>query len=102
MASAPRRRALSGPAPEGSGEGAQLGVLQGCGDLTESHICVFEQLTCNLEADFISHLSERKTFHTQVTVQGAAVHRKKASYCVGRTGSPEQFGTKNSTQITGN
>jgi hypothetical protein len=102
MAGAPRRRALSGPAPEGSGEGAQLRVLQGSSDLTESHIGVFQKLACNLEADFVSHLSERKTFDTQVTMQGAAVHRKKASYCVGGTGSPEQFGTKNSTHITGN
>jgi hypothetical protein len=48
--------------------------LQDCGDLTESHVSVFQKLTCNLEADFISHLSERKPFHTQVTVQRAAVH----------------------------
>lgn len=74
MISAPRRRTLSGPAPEGSGEGAQLGVLQGCSDLTESHVRVLQKLARNLEADFISHLSERETFGPQVTVQGAAVH----------------------------
>jgi hypothetical protein len=48
--------------------------LQGCGDLTESHIGVFQKLARNLEADSISHLSERKPFHAQVTVQRAAVH----------------------------
>jgi hypothetical protein len=75
--------------------------LQGCGDLTESHIGVFEKLARNLEADFTSHLSERKPFHPQMTVQGAAVHRKKAGDCVDGTGAPEQFGTKNPAQIVG-
>jgi len=48
--------------------------LQGCSNLTESHIGVFEELARNLEANSIGHVSERKPFHTQVTVQGAAMH----------------------------
>jgi hypothetical protein len=75
--------------------------LQGGGDLTESHIGVLQKLARDLVANLISHLSEGKTFHTQMTVQGATVHRKKAGDCGGRTGTSEQFGTKNPAQIVG-
>ena len=62
--------------------------LQDCRDLAQRHIGVFEQLARDLEADFIGHLPEREAFHTQVTVQGAAMHREKAGDRGGGAGVP--------------
>ena len=102
MTRAPRRRGLPGPAPEGAGEGAQLGVLQDrCRDLAERHVGVFQQLARDLEADLVGHLPEREAFHAQVTVQGAAVHREEAGDRGGGAGVPEQFGPKHPAQILG-
>ncbi|ANY80947.1 hypothetical protein BB934_24220 [Microvirga ossetica] len=75
--------------------------MQGCSDLTESHIGVFEELARNLEANSIGHLPECAALHTKMTMQGAAMHREKAGDRGGRAGAPEQFGTKNPTQILG-
>jgi hypothetical protein len=68
MVGALGRGGLPRPPAESAGEGAQLGVLQGCSELTESHIGVFEKLARNLEADRIGHLPERVPLGLQVPV----------------------------------
>jgi hypothetical protein len=75
--------------------------LQDCGDLIESHIGVFQKLARDLVTNLISHLSEGKTFHTQMAVQSATVHRKEAGDCGGGTGTSEQLCAKNPAQIVG-
>jgi len=42
--------------------------------LAQRHVGVFQQLTCNFEANLVGDLPERQSFHAQVTAHGATVH----------------------------
>ena len=68
MTAAPRRRSLAGPATEGAGEGAKLGVLQDSRDLTKSHVSRHQQFAGDLESDFVGNLTECNTFRPQASV----------------------------------
>jgi hypothetical protein len=99
MIAAPHRRGLAGPAPEGTGEGAQLGVSQDRRDLAERHVGAAQQLARDFEADLVGNLTKGETLCVQVTVQRAAVHGEKAGDGGGGAGVPEQFGSKYAAQV---
>jgi hypothetical protein len=91
MTAAPDRGGLTRPAPEGAGEGADLGEVQDFSNLAEGQVRLGEQRAGNLAADLVGHLPKCAAFGFQVSVQGPAGHRVEAGDHVRRTSIPDEL-----------
>lgn len=101
MVAAPSRWGLARPALEGTGEGAELGVVQDLGDLAERQVRPGEQHAGDLEANLVDDLPIGMAFGLQVPVQGSARDREEAGDRVGREALPEEFDPKHAPHLLG-